>query len=157
MKRLILIFLIFSSTCFAQDIKIKKATMQTVNHGASPTSSTTYAILIAKYKKGKWSIDSLISASSGQRIQFNIVEVGDPDSVSTDYKKAFSQDLKKGNYRIKFGKIKQRGSGRPGSPQNQKADTANIEGAVIIYYTIKKKHKQVKVDTFEMLETVDAP
>jgi hypothetical protein len=157
MKNFVLLFLIISSTVFAQDIVIKKATMQTINHGASPTSSTTYSILITKAKKGKWCIDSLISTSSGQTVEFTIVEVPDSNSASPDYKKAVPQDLKKGTYQIKFGKTKQRGGGRPGSPQNQKVDTTNIEGGVVIYYSVKKKHKNIKVDVFEMLETIDAP
>jgi hypothetical protein len=157
MMRLVLIFLIFSSTCFAQDLKINKATVQTLNHGASPTSSITYTIFFTKVKKGKWSIDSLISSSSGQNIKFNIAEVDHPDAVSPDCKKVAPKDLKKGNYQITFGKVKKRGVGRPGSPQDQKADTTNIEGAVLICYTIKKKHLQIRIDNFETLETVNAP
>jgi hypothetical protein len=157
MKKLVLLFLIISSYVFAQDPKVVKATMQTINHGASPTSSTTYLIFVAKSKKCTWSIDSLISISSGNPIKFNIVEVGNPDAISSDYHKAAPEKLKNGNYRISFGITKQRGSGRPGTPQNLKADTTNIEGGVIIYYSIKKKHKQLKVDAFEMLETIDAP
>jgi hypothetical protein len=157
MKKLVFLFLIISSTIFAQDVKIVKATMQTVNHGASPTSSTTYSVILSKAKKGKWSIDSIVSSSSGQTVKFNIVEFNDQEAASPDHKKASPGNLKKGNYQISFGKVKQRGGGRPGSPQNTKVDTTNIEGGVIIYYCVKKKKKQIRIDEFEMLETIDAP
>lgn len=157
MHKLVLLFLIISSAVFAQDPKIVKATMQTVNHGASPTSSTTYSILINKVKKCKWSIDSLISISSGQNLKYNIVQVDDINASSPDYKKASPENLKKGNYQITFGKTKQREGGRPGSPQNLKVDTTNIEGGVMIHYTLKNKHRVLKIDQFEMLEAINAP
>jgi hypothetical protein len=158
MQKLIFLFLIISSTVAAQDITLKKATMQTVNHGASPTSSTTYNILLCQCKKVRWSIDSVISISSLQAVKFNMVKVDNPDASSPDYKKLDSfKNPGTGNFQISFGKTKQRGSGRPGSPQNTKADTTNIEGGVIIYYTVKKKHKQLRIEEFEQLETIDAP
>lgn len=157
MKKLVFLFLIISARLIAQDPKIEKYTVQTINHGASPTSSTTYHIFIAKTKKSNWSIDSLVSISSGQNVKFNIVEVKDADAVSPDYNKVSPGSLKKGRYQITFGTTKQRGSGRPGTPQNLKADTTIIEGGVVIHYSIKKKHKQIKVVDFEMLETIDAP
>jgi hypothetical protein len=158
MKRLFFLFLIISSTAAAQELTLKKATMQTVNQGASPTSSTTYKVLICQCKKGRWSIDSVISTSSQQSVKFNMVKVDNPDAVSPDYKKLDSySNLGTGNYLISFGKTKQRGSGRPGSPQNTKVDTINIEGGVIVYYSVGKKHKQLKIAEFEQLETIDAP
>jgi hypothetical protein len=158
MNKLVLLFLIISSTGFAQDIKVEKATMQTVNHGASPTSSTTYTILISKAKKCKWQIDSVMSTASGQNVEFTITEIAEPEVLSPGLKKVSPKDLKNGNYMITFGVTKKRGSGgRPGSPQNTRVDTTNIEGGVIIYYSIKKKYNSIKVDTFEMLETLNAP
>lgn len=158
MKKILFLFLIISSTVAAQELTLKKATMQTVNHGASPTSSTTYKILLCNCKKGKWSIDSVISTSSGQSVKFNMMSVGNPDAVSPDYKKLSSfSGLGKGNFLISFGIIKQRGSGRPGAPQNTKVDTTNIEGGVVIHYTFKNKRRELKVDSFEELEKIDAP
>jgi hypothetical protein len=157
MKKLIFLFLIISSTAFAQDPKIEKATIQTVHQGASPVSSTTYTILISKVKKCNWSIDSLVSISSGQNVKFNIARVNDPLAASPEYYKAAPESLKKGNYQITFGTRKQHEGGRRGAPQNLKADTTNIEGGVIVYYTIKKKNKQIKIDNFERLENIDAP
>lgn len=158
MNKLVFLFFIISSTVAAQDLVLKKATMQTINHGASPTSSTNYSILLCQCKKGKWSLDSVVSISSGQAIKFNMVKVDDPDAASPDYKKLQSfSNLTTGNFQLTFGKTKQRGSGRPGAPQNTKVDTTNIEGGVIIYYSAKRKHKQLKIDSFEQLETVDAP
>jgi hypothetical protein len=158
MKKLLFLFFIISTAVSAQELKLKKATRQTVNHGASPTSSTTYSILVSNCKKGKWKLDSLISISSNQVIKFNMVKVDDTNAVSPNYKKLDSfNDLGKGNYQLTFGITKQRGSGRPGAPQNTKVDTTNIEGGVIVYYTVKKKQKQLKIDSFEELEKIDAP
>lgn len=158
MKKLFFLFLIISSTAAAQELTLKKATMQTVNQGASPTSSTTYNVFLCQCKKGKWAVDSVISISSGQPVKFNMVKVDNPDAASPDYKKLDSYSgLATGNYLISFGKTKQRGSGRPGSPQNTKVDTTNIEGGVVIYYSAGKKKKQLKVIEFEPLETIDAP
>lgn len=158
MKKLVFLFLIISSTVAAQGLTVKKATMQTVNQGASPTSSTTYSISLYQCKKVKWNLDSVISISSGQPVKFNMVKVDDPAALSPDYKKLASlSGLTSGNYLLTFRKTKQRGNGRPGAPQNTKVDTTNIEGGVIIYYSVKKKHKQLKIDSFEQLETVDAP
>jgi hypothetical protein len=150
MKKLVSLFLIISASVFAQEPKVIKATMQTINHGASPTSSTTYSVLISAAKKCKWSIDSLVSISSGQNVKFNIVEVNEPEATSPDYKKVSAENLKKGNYQVTFSKIKQRGGGRPGSPQNMKADTTIIEGGVLVFYTMKKKHRQLKIESFLM-------
>ncbi|MCW3104060.1 MAG: hypothetical protein JWO09_2500 [Bacteroidetes bacterium] len=87
-----------------------------------------------------------------------MVKVDNPDAASPDYKKLDSySSLGTGNYLISFGKTKQRGSGRPGSPQNTKVDTTNIDGGVVIYYSEGKKRKQLKVIEFEQLETIDAP
>ena len=158
MKRLFFLFFIISSTLAAQELDLKKATRQTVNHGASPTSSTTYTVQMKVCKKGKWSIDSVISIASGQAIAFNMVQVDDPAAASPDYKKLNGySDLGKGNYQLSFGLTKQRGSGRPHAPQNTVVDTTNIEGGIVICYTFKKKHRRLKVDEFEQLETVDAP
>jgi hypothetical protein len=158
MKRLFFLFSIISSTVLAQDLTLNKATRQTLNHGASPTSRTTYKILICNCKKGKWNIDSVISTSSGQAVLFNVFRVEAPASASPKYLKLESaNDLETGHYQITFDVTKKHGGGRPGAPQNQKADTTNIDGGVEIFYSSKKKKKKMKVDTFEELERIDAP
>lgn len=158
MRKILFLFMMISMSSVAQDLTLKKATMQTINHGASPTSSTTYTVLLCNCKKGKWSLDSVISISSGQNVKFNLVKVDDPNASSPDYKKLDSySNLGKGNFQLSFGKTKQRGSGRPGAPQNTRVDTTNIEGGVLIYYSFNKKSKQLKIDSFEQLETIDAP
>ena len=83
----------------------------------------------------------------------------DPTAVSPRYSplKIFSKS-DKGTYQITFGITKHHeGVGRPGSPQNLKVDTTNIEGGVVIYYHAKSKKKQLKVIEFEKLETINAP
>lgn len=140
----------------AQELKLTKATLQTVNHGASPTSTTTYLVQFQKKKKSVWSIDSVISISSAQQVKYTLVKIGEKGADYTALDKFSKSD--KGFYQIRFAVTKQRGSGgRPGAPQNQKADTTVIEGGVIVYYSIKGKSKQLKVTDFEQLETVDAP
>jgi hypothetical protein len=158
MKRLFFLFFIISSTLGAQELVLKIATRQTINHGASPTSSTTYTVLMSVCKKGSWRIDSLVSTASGRAIAFNMVKVDDPAAASPDYKRLESySDLGKGNYQLSFGITKQRGSGRPHAPQNTVVDTTNIEGGIVIWYTFKKKHRKLKIDEFGQLETIDAP
>ncbi|HEX8515878.1 MAG TPA: hypothetical protein VF868_06735 [Bacteroidia bacterium] len=158
MKRLFFLFLLISSTAAAQTLTLRKATMQTLNHGASPTSSTTYNILVCNCKKGSWSIDSVISVSSGQSVNFTLFKTDDPKVPSRKYRKIESlSGLGTGDYQITFSVTKNRGSGRPGAPQNTKADTTNIDGGVIIYYSMKKNKGQMKIDAFEELERIDAP
>ncbi len=134
--------------------------MQTVNHGASPTSTTTYSVFVKKNKKFKWSVDSVLSVSKGEKVNYNIVKVDNPESPSPKYEqiKSYNKcDL--GLYLFTFSITKNKGSGgRPGSPpQNQKVDTTNIEGGVIIYYTSKGKTQTIKVIEFDKLDTINAP
>jgi hypothetical protein len=85
-------------------------------------------------------------------------EVVDPNDAIPYYKKLNSYSgLGKGHFQISFSVTKNRGGGRPGAPQNQMADTTDIQGGVIIYYSFKKKPKQIKIESFEELENVDAP
>lgn len=154
----ILFLLLFPLAVSAQDLQLVKASRQTVNLGAAPGSVTTYSILLEKKQKFRWQIDSVCSVLQSEKIKYNLVKVDDPDLSSPNYTqvKCFSKN-DRGKYLITFGITKNRGSGRPGSPQQMKADTTNIEGGVIIYYSAGKKKKQLKVTEFEMLETVDAP
>ena len=157
MKKFLFFFLFFPSTIFAQNLKLIKATMQTVNHSASPTSTTNFMIQLKKEKSFVWSIDSVKSALNNT-INYNIVKVDDPTVLSPNYqqvKKFFKKD--KGIYLITFGSTRQNGSGRPGAPQSQRIDTENYSNGITIYYTVNKKKKEIKIDSFEELESVDAP
>lgn len=157
MKNYFLFFLIFSSTISAQNLKLMKATMQTVNHGASPTSTTNYMVQLKKEKSFVWSIDSVKSALN-KPIKYYIVKVDDPTVLSPNYQQVKSFSKKdKGIYQITFGSTRQNGSGRPGSPLNQRVDTENYTNGVTIYYTVNKKKKEFKIDSFEELESIDAP
>lgn len=157
MKKLSFFFLIFSSALSAQNLKLMKATMQTVNHGASPTSTTNFMVQLKKEKAFVWSIDSVKSALN-HPVNYYIVKVDDPTVLSPNYQqvKKFSKK-DKGIYQITFGSTRQNGSGRPGAPQNQKIDTENYSNGITIYYSVNKKKKEIKIDSFEELESVDAP
>ena len=134
-----------------------KATMQTVNHGASPTSTTNYMIQLKKEKAFVWSIDSVKSALN-KSIEYYIVKVNDPTVLSPNYQQVKNFSKKdKGIYQITFGSTRKNGSGRPGSPQNQRVDTENYANGVTLYYTVNKKKKEIKIDSFEELESIDAP
>lgn len=157
MKNLIFLFFILPTIISAQNLKLMKATMQTVNHGASPTSTTSFMIQLKKEKIFAWSIDSVKSALN-KPINYNIVKVDDPTVLSPNYQQVKNFAKKdKGIYLITFGSTRQNGSGRPGAPQNQRVDTENYANGVTIYYTVNKKKKELKIDSFEELETVDAP
>jgi hypothetical protein len=158
-KFLIFIALFITSVSFSQELKLQKATSQKINHGASPTSTTTYTVTILKNKKFNWQIDSVVSISSAQQVKYNIVKVDNPDAVSPKYEQVKKYNkCDKGNYQITFSITKSHGgSSRPGAPQNQMADTTNIEGGVIIYYRVNGKTKKIKVESFEQLETINAP
>lgn len=131
--------------------------MQTVNHGASPTSTTNFMVQLKKEKAFAWSIDSVKSALN-KPIAYYIVKVDDPTVLSPNYQqvKKFSKK-DKGIYQITFGSTRQNGSGRPGSPINQRVDAENYANGVTIYYTVNKKKKEFKIDSFEELESIDAP
>lgn len=157
MKKIILCFLFMQSLVFAQELKLMKATMQTINHGASPTSTTNYIIQLNKEKTFAWSIDS-IHSMLGTSIKYNIVKVDNPDAVSPQYKqvKTFSKK-DKGIYQLTFGSTKQNGSGRQVAPQQIKVNTENFSNGVIIYYSVKKKKINMKIESFEELESINAP
>ena len=159
MRKLFFLFFVLPFVVHAQELTLSRATMQTINSGASPSSVTNYRVIVKKAKKFNWSVDSVCSVLTGESVKYNFVSVDDPDAVSPKYTavKVFSK-TDKGAYLITFGVTKRRdGGGRPGSPQNTKVDTTNIEGGVIIYYHAKGKKKQLKVIEFEQLETINAP
>jgi hypothetical protein len=158
MKNILWVFVMLSATLQAQELKLEKATMQTIHQGASPVSVTTYTVTLLKNKKFCWSIDSVCGIQSGQKVDYKIVKVDDPTVLSPDYKRV--EQFKKsdrGRYQISFSKRKVGQGGRPNAPQNLKPDTTNIEGGVVIHYTSKKRHRKLLVENFEQLETVNAP
>ena len=158
MKRFILLFLLSSLYSQAQNLTLVKATKQVLNHGASPASSTNYKILLCNCSKAKWSIDSVISISSGQRIKFKLFKIeGVNETVQLPINVDAPFNPGTGNFRLTFESIKYREGGRPGSPQPTETDTTAIEGGVIIYYSIKKKQRTMKIDSFEELEKINTP
>jgi hypothetical protein len=155
MKNLFILLLI-SNLSFAQELKLIKATKQMVNHGASPSSSINYTVLLKKDKSFKWSIDS-VHTPLGKSLKFNVVKVENMDAASPNYTKTNYTKKEKGTYQLTFGTLKKRGSGRPNSPPNIQVDTENFSSDVIIFYTVKGKVKQLKIDTFEELENINTP
>ncbi len=79
------------------------------------------------------------------------------DAASPNYTKTNYTKKEKGTYQLTFGTLKKRGSGRPNSPPNIQVDTENFSSDVIIFYTVKGKVKQLKIDTFEELENINTP
>jgi len=159
MKRIILLFLLISSFSFAQDLKLVKATKQTINSGASPTSTTNYMIEVKKSKKCKVSIDSVVNVYTQKSNSFNVVKVDDPTVLSPNYEKVDASKLAdKGLFQITFSSMKSRGSGRPGTPpMNLMVPVADYTQGAIIYYHVGKKKKQLLIESFEQLETINAP
>jgi len=155
MKQL-LILLLISNISFAQELKLMKATKQMVNHGASPSSSINYTVLLKKDKNFKWSIDS-VHTPLGKSLKFNVVKVDNIDATSPNYTKVSYNKKDKGTYQITFGTLKKRGSGRPNSPPNIQVDTEDFSSDVTIFYTVKGKVKKLKIDSFEELENINTP
>lgn len=159
MKRIILLFLLISAFSFGQDLKLVKATKQTINSGASPTSTTNYMIEVKKSKKCKVSIDSVVNVYTQKSNSFNVVKVDDPTVLSPNYEKVDASKLTdKGLFQITFSSMKSRGSGRPGTPpMNLMVPVAEFTQGAIIYYHVGKKKKQLQIESFEQLETINAP
>ncbi len=158
MKHLIILFLLLSSFSFAQDLTVLKATKQTINSGASPTSTSNYLVEIKKTKKCKLSIDSIINVYTQKLVPFNTVKVDNADFVSPNYQPVKASAIKeKGVYQLTFASMKNRGSGRPGTPMNLVVPVAEFSQGAVIHYTIGKKKKQLLIESFEQLETINAP
>lgn len=159
MKRIVILFLLISSVSFSQDLKLVKATKQTINSGASPTSTTNYMIEIKKSKKCKVSIDSLVNTYTQKSNPFNVVKVDDPTVLSPNYQKVDASKINdKGIFQITFSSMKSRGSGRPGTPpMDLMVPVAEFTQGAIIYYHVGKKKKQLVIESFEQLETINAP
>ena len=116
-----------------------------------------YLIQLKKEKKFLWSIDS-VHSMLGTSIQYNVVKVDNPDAVSPHYQrvKVFLKN-DTGIYQLTFGATKPNGSGRQVAPQQIKVSEENYTNGVIIYYTLKKKKKSLNIESFEELETINAP
>ncbi len=159
MKRIVILFFLISSFSLAQDLKLVKATKQIINAGASPTSTTNYMIEISKSKKCKWSVDSVVNVYTQKSGKFNIVKVDDPTVLSPNYKQVDASNIKdKGIFQITFSSIKNRGSGRQGTPpMNLMVPVAEFTQGAIIYYSVGKKKKKLLIESFDELETINAP
>ena len=158
MNRIIVFLLIISSSVFAQELKVVNATKQTINSGASPTSTTNYKVQFKKGSAYKWSVDSVVNANTQQSVQYIIVKMDSNDPASVGFKpvKCFSKK-DKGIYQIAFASSKKRGSGRPNSPTGVMVELPDFPKGAIIYYRVGKKKMQMIVETFEELETINAP
>jgi len=160
MRVLLLLFLIFPILLFSQNLKQVKATVQTINHGISPTASTNYVLLYKKEKSFNWSIDSVYSVADNKKVKFNIVAIDNPELVSPTYTAINKFEKKyKGYVQLTFSSIVSRGEGRsrPNAPQPEIEESNDYSKGVIIYCTIKKKKKQIRIESFEKLETINAP
>jgi hypothetical protein len=158
MKRIIVFLLIVCSSAVGQELKFIKSTKQTINGGASPTSTTNYTIFFKKESAYKWSVDSVVNANTLKSVQYTIVSIDDPNAHSPNILpvKYFSKK-DKGLYQITFASSKNRGGGRPNSPTGIMVELPDFPKGAIIYYRVGKKKKQLIVDTFEELETINAP
>jgi hypothetical protein len=158
MKKLAILFFFCQSLLFSQELKLMKATQQTINAGASPVSITNYLIQFKKGKSFLWHVDSVCSIASNNSIKYNLIKVDNPDAISPQYHqiKTFSKN-DKGLFQIAFGSRKSHRGGRPGIPIVDVTTGEDYSLGVIVFYTAGKKKKQLKVNSFEKLETVNAP
>ena len=159
MKYLFILFLFFSSPAFTQELKLVIATKQTVNAGASPTSIVNYVIFFEKDKNFNWSIDSVVNVLSQQSVQYKIEKVNNLKAVSDNCQpqKSFSK-RDKGLYRITFSAIiNHTGVVHPGAPVYIPTPIIEFSQGAIVYYSSKKIKKQLKIESFKELDTIDAP
>lgn len=153
MRKIILLLLLVSSATFAQDLKLIKATKQTTNAGASPTSTINYTVQVEKNKKCKVSVDSVVNVYTQKSGPFNVFIVASP-SQQVDA----SSVKKKGTYNIHFYSTKNRGSGRPGAPPMElMVPIADYTQGAIVYYHVGNKSKKLTIESFVELETINAP
>src|SRR6218665_1009095 len=134
MKKLVFLLLIISLAAPAQELTLKAAKMLTVRLAETSLVSSRCFIDLGKDKKFKWSIDSLVSLSTGKKISYGILHVADLQAVSPDDKavKAFAKN-DTGNYRINF------------TPERSAKGELNIDKGVVLYYRAKRKTKQLKI------------
>ena len=159
MKSFLFLFLFISISTFGQELKLWKATKQTINSGISPTSTTNYTVFIKKEKSFNWSVDSVVDVYTQRKMTFYIVKVGQSDVLSpinySQVKKYSKKD--KGMYQITFSVNASRRNSQPQTPMNKMVPVNDLTQGVIIFYSVKKKEKQLRVESFEQLETIDAP
>jgi hypothetical protein len=158
MKSFLFLFILVSFSATAQQLKLRKATKQTINGGAFPSSTTNYCIFIKKEKAFAWSVDSVVDVYTQRSVKFHIVKVDNADVLSPNsYSQVKTYSKKdKGNFQLTFSMNTTRKTG-PDTPMNKMVPVNDVTQGVIIYYSAKKKGKQLKVESFEQLETIDAP
>lgn len=159
MRSIILLLLFVYSSLAAQDMKIVKTTKQTINSGASPTSTTNYSIYIKRSKQCKVMIDSVVNVYTQKTTTFEFYMVADAQGNLNTIKRYDSRAIvDKGIFRLDFYSMKKRGSGRPGAPPTElMVPIADFTQGAIVYYRVGKKKKQLLVEVFEELETINAP
>ena len=160
MKKLLFLFFILPAIAFAQDLKLSNATVQTINHGAAPIANVNYLLLLKKDKSFIWSIDSVYSIADNKKVNFNIVKVDDPNLPSPRYEKLDKFEKKyKGLIQLSFSSMKSMGEeGRPHGPKIVVVESNDYTAGVKIFYTVrKKKQKILQIESFEKLETINAP
>lgn len=159
MSRIFLLLFLISSATFAQDLKLIKATKQTTNAGASPTSTINYTIQVKKTKKCKLLIDSVVNVYTEKANPFNVYTIVNSHSILVNPIQSKSVTINgKGAFSINFHSMKSRGNGRPGAPPMElMVPIADYTQGAIIYYRVGKKKKKLTIDSFEELETINAP
>ncbi len=158
MKGILILLLAVCSSGFAQELQLISATKQTINGGASPTSVTNYQIRFKKDKSFKWSVDSVVNINTGASVSYTLLKVDDPALASPDFKpvKCFLKK-DKGMYQVTFASSKNRGAGRPGSPTGIMVELPAFPKGAVIYYRAGKNKKQLSIEIFEELDTINAP
>lgn len=155
---ILLAIFFFPALSNAQELSLVSATRQTVNQGAGGMSVTNYRVTLKKEKDFFWSIDSVVSISTGKKIAYHLVHSTDPAATSPDFRRIVEFcHTDRGFYILTFSNAKKRGTGRPGAPQQVQADTADVDGGVVVWYTSGKGKKKIVLETYEQLETVNAP
>lgn len=159
MRKIFLLFLLISSATFAQDLKLIKATKQTTNAGASPTSTINYSIYIKKSKQRKLSIDSVVNVYTQKTTTFEFYIVANSKgNLDRQIQYNSTNIIDKGVFRLNFYSMKSRGNGRPGAPPMElMVPIADFTQGAIIYYRVGKKSKKITVESFEELQTINAP
>ena len=159
MNKLLLGLIFISTVSFAQELKLQKATKQTINAGASPTSTTNHVLELKKSKKCTFTIDSVVNVYTQKAIAFTVFKLADATVLAPGNPVVCSNQLKgKGVFQIHFASMKNRGGGRPGSPpMNLVVPIADFTQGAIVYYRVGRKKKQLIVESFEELETINAP
>ena len=158
MRKIILLFLLISSATFAQDLKLIKATKQTTNAGASPTATINYTIQVKKSKRCKVTIDSVVNVYTQKTSPFNVYKTGKATVLSPAKQIDVANIREKGSYDINFYSTKNKGGGRPGAPPMElMVPIADFTQGAIVYYRAGNKNKKITVESFEELQTINAP